>query len=162
MWSGHCEPTRWQGGGCSVWNRCTGSSSDPMPAGPARAASPDPADLRLQGHDASSLPPTVRKDGRDTPATPSRHRPARTGADDQSLRSQHQSAPDHRASGGAIAVLMVWHKPGEGPPDHVHFSQDEIFFIVEGTYELTMGDQTSVDGPSTIVFIPRNVVHRFK
>jgi mannose-6-phosphate isomerase-like protein (cupin superfamily) len=66
------------------------------------------------------------------------------------------------ATGGAIAVLMAWHKPGEGPPEHVHFSQDEIFFIVEGTYELTVGDQTSVAGPSTIVFIPRNVVHRFK
>ena len=45
-------------------------------------------------------------------------------------------------------MLMVWHKPGEGSPDHVHFSQDEIFFIVEGTYELTVGDQTSVAGPS--------------
>jgi len=66
------------------------------------------------------------------------------------------------ATGGAIAVIMAWHKPGEGPPDHVHYSQDEMFFIVEGTYELTVGDQTSVAGPSTIVFIPRNVVHRFK
>jgi quercetin dioxygenase-like cupin family protein len=66
------------------------------------------------------------------------------------------------ATGGAVAVLMAWHKPGEGPPDHVHFSQDEIFFVVEGTYELTVGDQTSLAGPSTIVFIPRNVVHRFK
>src|SRR5215831_16635333 len=25
------------------------------------------------------------------------------------------------ATGGAISVLMGWHKPGEGPPDHVHF-----------------------------------------
>jgi mannose-6-phosphate isomerase-like protein (cupin superfamily) len=66
------------------------------------------------------------------------------------------------ATGGAIAVIMAWHKPGEGPPNHVHFSQDEVFFIVEGTYELTAGDQTSVIGPSTIVFIPRNVVHSFK
>ena len=66
------------------------------------------------------------------------------------------------ATGGGIAVLMAWHKPGEGPPDHVHFNHDEIFFIVEGTYELTVGDQTSLAGPSTIVFIPRNVVHRFK
>ena len=24
------------------------------------------------------------------------------------------------ATGGAISVLMAWHKPGEGPPDHVH------------------------------------------
>jgi quercetin dioxygenase-like cupin family protein len=66
------------------------------------------------------------------------------------------------ATGGAISVLMAWHKPGEGPPDHVHFSQEEVFFIVEGTYELTVGDQTSTAGPGTIVFIPRNVVHRFK
>ena len=66
------------------------------------------------------------------------------------------------ATGGAISVIMAWHKPGEGPPDHVHFSQEEMFFIVEGTYELTLDGQTSTVGPGTIVFIPRNVVHRFK
>src|SRR3981081_2404807 len=66
------------------------------------------------------------------------------------------------ATGGDISVLMGWHKPGEGPSDHVHFSQEEMFFIVEGTYELTVGDQTTTAGPGTIVFIPRNVVHRFK
>ena len=66
------------------------------------------------------------------------------------------------ATGGAISVLMAWHNPGQGPPDHVHFSQEEMFFIVEGTYELTVGDQTSTVGAGTIVFIPRNVVHRFK
>jgi len=66
------------------------------------------------------------------------------------------------ATGGAISVLMGWHKPGEGPSDHVHFSQEEMFFIVEGTYELTVSDQTTTAGPGTIVFIPRNVVHRFK
>src|SRR5215468_3257591 len=66
------------------------------------------------------------------------------------------------ATGGAISVILARHKPGEGPPDHVHFSQEEIFFVVEGTYELAVGDQTSTIGPGTIVFIPRNVVHRFK
>jgi mannose-6-phosphate isomerase-like protein (cupin superfamily) len=66
------------------------------------------------------------------------------------------------ATGGAISVLMGWHKPREGPSDHVHFNQEELFFIVEGTYELTVGDHTSTAGPGTIVFIPRNVMHRFK
>jgi quercetin dioxygenase-like cupin family protein len=66
------------------------------------------------------------------------------------------------ATGGAVSVLMGWHKPGEGPPDHVHFSQEEIFFIVEGTYELTVNSDTSTVGPGTVVFIPRDVVHRFK
>jgi len=65
-------------------------------------------------------------------------------------------------TGGATSVLMAWHKPGEGPPDHVHFSQEEMFFIVEGTYELTVSGETSTVGPGTIVFIPRDVVHRFK
>jgi quercetin dioxygenase-like cupin family protein len=65
-------------------------------------------------------------------------------------------------TGGAISVIMAWHKPGEGPPDHVHFSQEEMFFIVKGIYELTVGGQTSTAGPGTIVFIPRNVIHRFK
>jgi mannose-6-phosphate isomerase-like protein (cupin superfamily) len=66
------------------------------------------------------------------------------------------------ATGGAISVLMGWHKPGEGPPDHVHYNQEEMFFIVEGTYELTVDGKTSTAGPGTIVFIPRDVVHRFK
>src|SRR5215467_2374101 len=47
------------------------------------------------------------------------------------------------ATGGAISVLMGWHKPGEGPPDHVHFNQEEMFFILEGTYELTVVGNTT-------------------
>jgi mannose-6-phosphate isomerase-like protein (cupin superfamily) len=65
-------------------------------------------------------------------------------------------------TGGIISVPMVWHKPGEGPPRHVHCGQEEIFFIVDGTYELTVGDRTAIVGPGTIVFILRRVVHRFK
>jgi len=66
------------------------------------------------------------------------------------------------ATGGATSVILGWHKPGEGPPDHVHFKQEEILFIIEGLYEVTVGEQTAHAGPGSIVFIPRNVVHRFK
>jgi quercetin dioxygenase-like cupin family protein len=37
-----------------------------------------------------------------------------------------------------------------------------MFFILEGTYEMTVDGQTTTAGAGTIVFIPRNVVHRFK
>ena len=63
---------------------------------------------------------------------------------------------------GATSVIMAWHEPGQGPPDHVHFDQEEIFFIVDGCYELTIDGQTSIGGPGTLVFVPRNMVHRFK
>src|SRR5262249_8389710 len=66
------------------------------------------------------------------------------------------------ATGGATSVIMAWHKPGEGPPAHVHFTQEEILFIIEGLYEGTVGDETAQACPGSIVFIPRNVVHRFK
>jgi len=66
------------------------------------------------------------------------------------------------ATEGAVSVIICWHKPGEGPPDHVHFNQEEVIFIIEGTYALTVGAQTSTAGAGTLVFIPRNVVHRFK
>ena len=66
------------------------------------------------------------------------------------------------ATGGAISVILATHKPGEGPPDHVHFDQEETFFVIEGIYELTVDGRTTVAGPGTIVFIPRHCVHRFK
>jgi quercetin dioxygenase-like cupin family protein len=66
------------------------------------------------------------------------------------------------ATGGATSVIVAWHKPGEGPPDHVHLKQEEILFITEGLYEVTVGDDTAEAGPGSIVFVPRNVVHRFR
>src|SRR5262245_13672873 len=65
-------------------------------------------------------------------------------------------------TGGATSVLMAWHRPGQGPPDHVHLSQAEICFIIQGSYELTVAGRTSTVGPGTLAFIPRNVVHRFQ
>ena len=35
-------------------------------------------------------------------------------------------------------------------------------FIIEGLYEVTVGDETAKADPGSIVFIPRNVVHRFR
>ncbi|MDM0117355.1 cupin domain-containing protein [Variovorax sp. J22R133] len=63
---------------------------------------------------------------------------------------------------GKISVILACHKPGEGPPDHLHYTQEECFFIVEGMYELTVGTTTRTVGPGTVVYLPRGVVHRFR
>jgi uncharacterized cupin superfamily protein len=52
------------------------------------------------------------------------------------------------ATGGAISV-RARHKPGEGSPDRVHFNQEEMFFIIEGSCELTVDNETSKAGPGT-------------
>jgi len=66
------------------------------------------------------------------------------------------------AAGGAISLVMGCHEPGEGPPDRIHFNREEMFFVVEGIYELTAGDQTSTVGVGTMVLIPRNTEHHFR
>jgi quercetin dioxygenase-like cupin family protein len=65
-------------------------------------------------------------------------------------------------TGGVMSVLMAWHQPGEGPPDHLHYSHEETLFVVEGLYEMTVGGQSSNADPGTLVFVPRNTVHRFR
>ena len=41
-------------------------------------------------------------------------------------------------TGGSFSALYVVHQPGEGPPPHVHYNQEEYFYILEGTYEMTL------------------------
>ena len=65
-------------------------------------------------------------------------------------------------TGGAFSALLVMHGPGEGPPPHSHAGQAEYFFVVEGTYEMTIGGETRTIGPGTMVFAPPNTVHTFK
>ena len=45
-------------------------------------------------------------------------------------------------TGGAFSALLVMHAPGDGPPPHRHAGQAEYFFVVEGTYEMTVGGET--------------------
>jgi mannose-6-phosphate isomerase-like protein (cupin superfamily) len=66
------------------------------------------------------------------------------------------------STGGAISVIMVSHKPGEGPPDHLHHTQEECIFVVDGNYDVTIGNVTRTVGPGTMLFIPRGCIHRFK
>ena len=50
---------------------------------------------------------------------------------------------------------------GKGPNLHVH-PYDEIFNILEGRAEFTVGDQTFVAEAGAIVFGPANIPHSYK
>lgn len=65
-------------------------------------------------------------------------------------------------TGGAFSAIVAEHAPGEGPPPHFHRGQEEYVFVLEGRYEVTVGDVTRTVGPGTIMFIPRGTVHSFR
>jgi len=51
---------------------------------------------------------------------------------------------------------------GGGPPPHVHSREDESFYIVSGSLEILLGDNTYHAKRGDFVYVPRGTVHRFK
>lgn len=52
--------------------------------------------------------------------------------------------------------------PGTMIPPHVHDNEDEVFTVLEGQMEITVGDQTTILNPGDIGFGPRGVPHSWK
>ena len=65
-------------------------------------------------------------------------------------------------SGGAVGLLEDLVAPGDGPPMHVHHREDEIFFILEGRFQVWCGGRTWTAEPGATVFLPRGVPHTFR
>jgi quercetin dioxygenase-like cupin family protein len=50
-------------------------------------------------------------------------------------------------------------KPKQILPFHKHPAADELFYIVEGTGEFTVGNESLMVGPTSVVYGPANVFH---
>ncbi len=48
---------------------------------------------------------------------------------------------------------------GRGTPLHIHHNQDEIFYIIEGTYKFKVGDDIHNLTKGDSIFLPRKVAH---
>ncbi len=53
-------------------------------------------------------------------------------------------------------------EPGVGIPTHVHTGEDEVFKVIEGRLELSVGGETTILNPGDIGFCPRNVPHSWR
>ena len=65
---------------------------------------------------------------------------------------------EQESQGALLIAELAHHTPG-GPPRHVHPIQDEWFSVVEGHYQIAVGDQLFDLGPGESVFGPRQVPH---
>jgi quercetin dioxygenase-like cupin family protein len=50
---------------------------------------------------------------------------------------------------------------GDGPPAHIHKSEEEAFYILEGEVNVKIGEQTIRGTAGSFVLIPRGTVHTF-
>lgn len=64
-------------------------------------------------------------------------------------------------TGGQMTIVEVTEPPGTEAPLHVHHTEDEGFWILEGDVTFYVGDATIHARAGDYVFGPRDIPHRF-
>ncbi|HTL44905.1 MAG TPA: cupin domain-containing protein [Vicinamibacterales bacterium] len=67
-----------------------------------------------------------------------------------------------RSTDGAFSVVEAIEPAGSGAPLHVHHGEAEAFYILEGTVELTCGDQRVTASAGDFVHTPKDVPHKYR
>jgi mannose-6-phosphate isomerase-like protein (cupin superfamily) len=65
-------------------------------------------------------------------------------------------------TGGAYALLHYVAGPGVGAAFHTHWHEDEAFYILSGTLQVVLGEQTINASPGQYIQIPKGQRHAFR
>lgn len=65
-------------------------------------------------------------------------------------------------TGQAVAVLEDTVQPGYGPPPHSHLDENEAFYVVDGEFVFTLGQQTIPASAGTLVTVSKGQLHTFQ
>jgi quercetin dioxygenase-like cupin family protein len=65
-------------------------------------------------------------------------------------------------TGGQFDFLETTAAPEAGPPEHIHYQNDESFYILEGDFLIKIGDHRFQATPGTFCFVPRGIVHTWQ
>lgn len=65
-------------------------------------------------------------------------------------------------TGGAYALWEIATPAAAGgPPPHIHESEDEAFYVLEGEMTFQIGERTVNAAAGTFAFAPRGIAHKF-
>ena len=60
-----------------------------------------------------------------------------------------------------FSLVEVTDAPGVGAPLHVHHGEAEAFYILDGTIELTCGNEVVVGHAGDFLYAPKDVPHKY-
>lgn len=66
-----------------------------------------------------------------------------------------------RDTHGVFSVVEVVTPPQGKVALHVHEREDELVYVLDGTIEVTLGDQTMTAVPGVLALLPRGIPHGF-
>ena len=61
----------------------------------------------------------------------------------------------------SFSIVESTEPPGSGAPLHVHHGEAEAFYILDGSVELTCGEETVTAHTGDFVYTPKDVPHKF-
>lgn len=64
---------------------------------------------------------------------------------------------DTRGAYSLVEITVM----GDGPPLHIHKTEEEAFYIIEGELTVRVGERTVKGTAGSFVLVPRGVVHTF-
>lgn len=67
-----------------------------------------------------------------------------------------------KQTNGWLSFWFMLIPPDNGPPLHRHHYEDEVFIVMEGSFEFLCDGRRIEGGPGTTVFLPRHVPHTFR
>ncbi len=76
-----------------------------------------------------------------------------------SLLRFHARSPD---TGGAYCLVEALTAPGAGAPPNRHPTDDEAFYVLDGTFEFMIDNETTQVTTGGFVQIPNGAVHAFR
>ena len=66
------------------------------------------------------------------------------------------------STGGSLLLIENLTAPGGGPPPHIHTREDEFFYVLDGSFEIRVGEAVHALGPGGYAYVPRGTVHNFR
>lgn len=65
-------------------------------------------------------------------------------------------------TGMRFSMVEAFTAPSAGSPPHLHHDDEESFYVLEGTYEIILGDAVLTCPPGSITKVPKGVPHAFR
>jgi quercetin dioxygenase-like cupin family protein len=63
------------------------------------------------------------------------------------------------STGGAYSMVYQVAPPGHATPYHLHHSEDEAFYILDGEFTFICDGAKTILGPGGYIFLPRGIPH---
>lgn len=86
----------------------------------------------------------------------------KTSTSNPSNKRLRQIILDSEHTNGDVYLVKGIMPKGSVVPNHIHELEDEIFHVLKGEVELTLGDKTIEAKKNAVIYLPRGIKHGIK